>query len=291
MGADRSLRGPGWRLGQALILALILGLIAGTARARTGVQAGDRFIVLQSTTSTRNSGLLDAILPVFEAETGIQVRVVAVGTGQALKNARNGDGDVVLVHARPDEEAFVAQGYGVERFDLMYNDFVIVGPAGDPAGIAGMDDAVAALARIARARAVFVSRGDDSGTHKAERRLWRLAGVDVDAVSGTWYRETGAGMGTTLNIAIGMNGYVMSDRASWLAFGRKLAHRVLVEGDARLFNQYGVILVNPVRNPGVRATDGQRFIDWLLSPRGQRLIAAFRVAGRQVFFPNAAPRD
>ncbi len=291
MGAGGMRRGWGRRLGLALIVGLAAGLVAGLARAQVGGETGDRFIVLQSTTSTRNSGLLDAILPVFEAETGIQVRVVAVGTGQALKNARNGDGDVLMVHARRAEEAFVAEGYGVERFDLMYNDFVIVGPPEDPAGVAGMDDAVAALARIARAGAVFVSRGDDSGTHKAERRLWRLAGVDVDAVSGTWYRETGAGMGTTLNIAIGMNGYAISDRASWLAFGRKLAHRVLVEGDARLFNQYGVILVNPARNPGVRAADGQRFIDWLLSPRGQGLIAAFRVAGRQVFFPNAAPRD
>ncbi len=249
--------------------------------------AGEHFIVLQSTTSTRNSGLLDAILPIFRAESGIEVRVVAVGTGQAIKNAVRGDGDVLMVHAKPSEIEFVAQGWGVERFDLMYNDFVIIGPATDPAEVSGMDNVVAALLQIAASGAVFVSRGDDSGTHKAERRLWREGDVDVAAASGGWYRETGAGMGATLNIAIEMGGYVMADRASWISFGRKVEHVVLVQGDARLFNQYGIILVNPARHPAVRAKAGQIFVDWLIGAPGQAAIADFRVAGQQLFFPNA----
>lgn len=247
----------------------------------------DRFIILQSTTSTRNSGLLDAILPVFEAETGIQVRVVGVGTGQAIKNARNGDGDVLMTHDRAAEQAFVDQGWGVERFDLMYNDFVIVGPDRDPAGVQGMEDVVAALGQIAVSGATFLSRGDNSGTHKAELRLWSEVGIDTVAESGEWYLETGAGMGTTLNIAVEMGGYTISDRASWVAFANKVSHRILVQGDERLFNQYGVILVNPARNQNVRAKDGQKFLDWLLSVPGQSQIAAFRVNGQQVFFPNA----
>ena len=266
------------------MLRLVIGLLLAMAGA---AWAADEFIVLQSTTSTRNSGLLDAILPMFEAETGIEVRVVAVGTGQAIRNAMNGDGDVLLVHARDAEEAFVADGWGVERFDLMYNDFVIVGPGADPAGVAGMGDVVEVIAKIAASGKVFVSRGDDSGTHKAELRLWEASGVDVAAASGGWYRETGAGMGATLNIAIGMDGYVMSDRASWVAFGFKNRHRILVEGDARLFNQYGVILVNPARHPRVKADAGQVFLDWLLGARGQRFIGAFEVGGQQLFVPNA----
>ena len=249
--------------------------------------AQDDFILVQSTTSTQNSGLFDHILPVFEAETGIAVRVVAVGTGQAIRNAANGDGDVLFVHAKPAEARFVADGHGVERFDVMYNDFVIVGPADDPAGVAGMTDATAALARIAAAEATFASRGDDSGTHKAELRLWEGTGTDVAGASGTWYRETGSGMGATLNTGIAMGAYVMTDRATWTAFGNKGDHAVLVEGDPALFNQYGIILVNPDRHPNVKAEAGQRFVDWVVSEDGQAAIAGFRLDGQQVFFPNA----
>lgn len=272
-------------LGRTL-LGLAVAASAGFGLA--DATAGDRFIIVQSTTSTQNSGLLDAILPVFEDRTGIEVRVVAVGTGQAIRNARNGDGDVLLVHARPSEEAFVADGWGVERFDVMYNDFVVVGPASDPAAIGGMSDAVAALERIADAGAPFASRGDDSGTHRAELRLWDQTGVDVAEASGTWYRETGSGMGATLNTGTGMGAYVLTDRATWIAFGNKGDHRILVEGDPKLFNQYGVILVNPDRHPTVKAADGQAFIDWLIGTDGQEAIAAYTIDGQQLFFPNAA---
>ena len=258
---------------------------AGTAAAQ------DRFIIVQSTTSTRNSGLYDHILPAFSEKTGIEVRVVAVGTGQAIRNAANGDGDVLLVHARAAEERFVADGHGVARFDLMYNDFVIVGPPADPAGVAGMTDAVAALAKVAGAGAPFASRGDDSGTHQAELGLWKEAGIDVEAASGGWYRETGSGMGTTLNIGIGMGAYVMTDRATWSSFGNKGAHRIVVEDDPRLFNQYGVILVNPERHPNVKADLGGQFVEWILSEEGRAAIASYRVDGRQLFFPNAGHRS
>ncbi|SLN46843.1 PBP superfamily domain protein [Falsiruegeria litorea R37] len=251
------------------------------------VQAADPFIVVQSTTSTQNSGLFDAILPWFEAETGIDVRVVAVGTGQAIRNARNGDGDVLLVHAKPAEEAFVTQGWGVSRQDVMYNDFVIVGPKDDPAGIRGGSSATAALKAIAEAKAIFASRGDDSGTHKAELRQWAATGVDVAQASGSWYRETGSGMGATLNVAAGMAAYTLTDRATWLAFGNAHGLEILVEGDPRLFNQYGVILVNPDKHPNVRAETGQRFIDWLVGPDGQAAIANYKLDGEQLFFPNA----
>ena len=272
----------------ALIFHKILTLTLMFVLSAVGpVAAGENFIVLQSTTSTRNSGLLDAILPIFEEKSGIEVRVVAVGTGQAIKNAVRGDGDVLMVHAKASEIEFVAQGWGVERFDLMYNDFVIIGPVADPVDVSGMDNVVAALLRIAASGAVFVSRGDDSGTHKAELRLWREADVNVAAASGGWYRETGAGMGTTLNIAIEMGAYVMADRASWISFGHKVDHVVLVQGDERLFNQYGVILVNPERHPAVKEKSGQIFVDWLIGAQGQAAIAAFRVAGQQLFFPNA----
>ena len=267
-------------LGLVAALPVVFGPIGSAA-------APDRFIVVQSTTSTRNSGLYDHILPAFVEKTGIEVRVVAVGTGQAIRNAANGDGDVLLVHARSAEEQFVADGYGVARFDVMYNDFVIVGPPSDPAGVAGMADAVAALAKIAGAEAPFVSRGDDSGTHKAELRLWHGTGADVEAASGGWYRETGSGMGATLNIGIGMSAYVMTDRATWASFGSKRDHRIVVEGDPRLFNQYGIILVNPERRPNVKADLGRQFIDWVLSEEGQAAIASHRVDGRQLFFPNA----
>ena len=245
------------------------------------------FITMQSTTSTQNSGLLDAILPQFEEETGIEVRVVAVGTGQALENARRGDGDVLLVHARPDEEAFVAEGFGTERRDVMYNDFVIVGPEDDPAGVAGMADASEALRAIAEARAPFLSRGDDSGTHKAELALWDEAGVDAQAASGTWYREAGQGMGATLNVGLGMDAYVLTDRATWVAHGEKGEHEILLEGDPALFNQYGVIPVSPERHPNVKADAARAFVDWITGADGQAAIAAFRVDGQQLFFPNA----
>jgi tungstate transport system substrate-binding protein len=263
-------------------------LLLATAAALATPAFADDFILVQSTTSTQNSGLFDHLLPQFEAETGIEVRVVAVGTGQAIRNASNGDGDVLLVHAKPAEEAFVAAGHGVARHDVMYNDFVIVGPAADPAGVAGQGDVSTALAAIAAAEAPFASRGDDSGTHKAELRLWQTTAVDVAAASGGWYRETGAGMGATLNIGVAMGAYVMTDRATWIAFGNKGDHAVLVEGDPRLFNQYGIILVDPARHPGVRAEAGQRFVDWVLSDEGQAAIAAFEVDGQQLFFPNAA---
>ncbi len=268
-------------IGAIASATLALGAMVAPATAE------ENFIVVQSTTSTQNSGLLDAILPAFTEESGIEVRVVAVGTGQAIKNAENGDGDVLLVHAKPAEEKFVASGGGVERFDVMYNDFVVVGPAADPAGVAGMKDAEAALGKIAAAKAPFASRGDDSGTHKAELRLWKDAGIDLAAASGGWYRETGSGMGATLNTGIGMGAYVLTDRATWISFGNKGDHTVVVEGDPELFNQYGVILVNPDRHPAVKADAGQAFIDWLTGDEGQAAIANYRVDGQQLFFPNA----
>ncbi|MGV6846956.1 MAG: substrate-binding domain-containing protein [Marinibacterium sp.] len=277
-------RCPGW-FRAVLFCALAAPGLTATSPAR----AGQEVIIVQSTTSTENSGLFDAILPQFEAASGIDVRVVAVGTGQAIRNAERGDGDVLFVHAKSAEEAFVAKGFGVERFDVMYNDFVLVGPDSDPAGIAGMSDAAAALAAIAEKQAVFASRGDDSGTHKAERRLWSRAGVVPDGASGTWYRETGSGMGATLNIAIAMGAYALTDRGTWIAFGNKGRHRILVEGDPALFNQYGVTLVNPRRHPRVNARAGQVFVDWILSEPGQSAIAAYRVNGQQLFFPNARP--
>lgn len=261
-------------------------LLAGLLSASAAFAA--EFIVVQSTTSTQNSGLFDHIIPMFTEKTGIQVRVVAVGTGQALKNARNGDGDVLLVHAKSSEEKFVAEGYGVKRSDLMYNDFVIVGPKSDPAGVRGMRDATAALGKLAEARATFASRGDDSGTHKKELRLWKQTEVDPVKASGTWYRETGSGMGATLNTAAGLGAYTMSDRATWIAFKNKGDLKILVEGDERLFNQYGIILVNPDKHPHVKAKAGQMFIDWLLGDEGQRAIGSYRMNGQQLFFPNAA---
>ena len=276
-------------IGRRALLGLAVAAVAGFGS--TAPAAGDdEFIVVQSTTSTRNSGLYDHILPMFTEQTGIEVRVVAVGTGQALRNAANGDGDVLLVHARPAEEQFVADGHGVDRTDLMYNDFVIVGPSSDPAGVAGMTDVVAALAKIAKARAPFASRGDDSGTHMAELGLWKEAGVDVKAASGGWYRETGSGMGATLNTGIGMGAYVMADRATWTSFGNKGSHRITVAGDPKLFNQYGIILVNPEKHPHVKSALGRQFIDWMLSEEGEAAIASFKVDGQQLFFPSAQRR-
>jgi len=253
------------------------------------VRAEAPFIIMQSTTSTQNSGLLDYLLPLFKAATGIDVRVIAVGTGQALSNARNGDGDVLLVHARDAEEEFVAAGFGVARHDVMYNDFVIVGPDSDPAGIHGMQDAAAALQKLAAHRAMFVSRADDSGTHARELDLWRRAGVDARAASGDWYRETGSGMGATLNAAIGMGAYVLTDRATWISFGNRQGFDILVQDDPLLFNQYGVIMVNPERHPHVKVAEVRRFMNWILGPDGQQAIAGFRSNDLQLFFPNAAP--
>jgi len=269
------------------LVAAIAGLCLLALPAQLG--AGDRFIIVQSTTSTQNSGLFEHILPLFTKKTGIEVRVVAVGTGQALKNAQNGDGDVVLVHSKPDEEKFVADGWGVQRQDVMYNDFIIVGPADDPAKIAGGKDAAKALKAIAEAAAPFASRGDDSGTHKMELKLWKEAGVDPAPASGKWYLETGSGMGATLNTAVGKRAYVLTDRATWFSFANKDDFRILVEGDPELFNQYGVILVNPAKHKKVKAVEGQAFIDWLTGPEGQAAIAGFKIDAEQLFFPNARP--
>ncbi|GIL00185.1 MAG: tungsten ABC transporter substrate-binding protein [Alphaproteobacteria bacterium] len=265
--------------------ALTMGLAAAMPAGEAGAQQPS--ILVQSTTSTANSGLYEYLLPIFTQATGIKVNVVAVGTGQAIRNARNCDGDVLLVHARPAEEQFVADGYGVARFDLMYNDYVIVGPDDDPAAIAGGTDAAKALAAIAASKAGFASRGDDSGTHQKELELWRRAGIDPTTGSGDWYRATGSGMGATLNIGIGMGAYVLTDRATWASFRNKGDFRIMVEGDRALFNQYGVTLVSADRCPNVRIAAGQRFVDWLVSDAGQQAIAAFRVDGEQLFFPNA----
>jgi tungstate transport system substrate-binding protein len=270
---------------------LILVAAAGLAVSLVAhAQAQQRVLTVASTTSTQNSGLFDHILPQFFAQTGIEVRVVAVGTGQAIRLAERGDADVLLVHHEPSERRFVAEGFGVQRHDVMYNDFVIVGPEDDPAGIAGMRHASDAMRRIGEAKATFASRGDDSGTHKQERALWQAAEKDVADASGDWYRETGSGMGATLNTARALGAYTLTDRATWISFANKGDLKVLVEGDARLYNPYGVILVNPERHPHVNAEAGQTFIDWLTSAAGQRAIASYRVDGNQLFFPSAAGR-
>lgn len=265
-----------------VVLAALLGLGPTSASL-----AQERFITVASTTSTEQSGLFDHILPMFEEDTGITVRVVAQGTGQALETGRRGDADVLFVHDTPAEERFVADGFAPRRHDVMYNDFVIVGPASDPAGIAGGRDAVAALRKVSEAGAPFASRGDDSGTHKAERRLWALAGVDPTAAPGGWYRETGSGMGPTLNTAAAMDAYALADRGTWLSFRNRRDLGIVVEGDGRLFNQYGVMQVSPERHPHVKADLAAGFVDWLLSERGRRAIASFTVDGEQLFFPNA----
>lgn len=264
-----------------IVLCLVRGAAAATATA-----AGAPFITLASTTSTQNSGLFDYILPKFKAATGIAVRVVAVGTGAALRLARNGDADVLLVHHQPSEEAFVAAGFGIARHAVMYNDFVIAGPAADPAAAAKTTNAAAALARIARRRAPFVSRGDDSGTHKRELSLWAQAGIDVAVHSGTWYRETGSGMGATLNTAAAMGAYTMTDRGTWLSFRNRRDLKIVLQGDPWLRNQYGVILVSPLRHGHVKSRPGKRFIDWLLSGPGKAAIAGYKIGGRQLFYPN-----
>jgi tungstate transport system substrate-binding protein len=263
------------------LLAIGLGLTVGPALGQ------DKFITVASTTSTENSGLFGYLLPMFQDETGIEVRVVAVGTGQAIELARNGDADVLFVHHKTSEEHFVADRFGVERHDVMYNDYVVVGPASDPAGVKGSKDVVDAMGKIAGAEAPFASRGDDSGTHKAELALWDEAGIDVAGASGTWYRETGSGMGPTLNTAGGMDAYALTDRGTWLSFENRQNLEIAVEGDPRLFNQYGIILVSPEKHPHVKADLGQTFIDWVLSDEGQEAIGAFEINGQRAFFPNA----
>ena len=270
------------RIRQLLASALLCGISAS-------VPAAQDSIVIQSTTSTANSGLYDYLLPLFEETHGIKVNVVAVGTGQAIRNAMRGDGDVLLVHAESDEKQFVADGWGVERFDLMFNDFVLVGPAADPAGLEEADSVGEALTRISLLGKFFASRGDDSGTHKKELALWRSAGIDPSEASGGWYRETGSGMGATLNVAVGMNAYCLTDRATWISFANKQGLRVLYEDDPPLFNQYGIILVDSKKHPHVRAKAGQAFVDWMIGKAGQTAIANFRRSGQQLFFPNASP--
>jgi tungstate transport system substrate-binding protein len=259
------------------LVALLAALTAFAAPAQ------DRYITVASTTSTEQSGLFGYLLPVFAQKTGIRVRVVALGTGQALDLARRGDADVVFVHAKAAEEKFLAEGHGVRRYPVMYNDFVLIGPGSDPARIAGGRDILAALKK----KAPFVSRGDKSGTHMAELDLWKAAGIDLDKARGPWYRDTGQGMGPALNTAAAMNAYLLADRATWLAFRNRGELAILVEGDRRLFNPYGVMLVSPDRHPAVKKDLGQAFIDWLVSPEGQKTIADYRINGEQLFFPNA----
>ena len=262
-------------------VALILMLCA------LAVNAQERFITVASTTSTEQSGLFGYLLPIFQEKSGIQVRVVALGTGQALDLARRGDADVVFVHAKAAEEKFLAEGEGVKRYPVMYNDFVLIGPKSDPAGIAGGKDILEALKRIRTAQAPFVSRGDRSGTHMAELALWQDAGIDLDKSKGPWYRDTGQGMGPALNTASSMNAYLLADRGTWLAFKNRGELTILVEGDKRLFNQYGVMLVNPEKHPTVKKELGQTFVDWLVSPDGQKAIAGYKIGGEQLFYPDA----
>jgi tungstate transport system substrate-binding protein len=247
------------------------------------VHAQQDYITVASTTSTEQSGLFKHLLPIFEKKTGIQVRVVALGTGQALDMGKRGDADVVFVHAKPLEEKFVAEGFGVRRYEVMYNDFVLIGPKSDPAHVAGGKDAVRAFQQIQKARAPFVSRGDRSGTHFAELALWKAAGIDIAAQKAPWYRETGSGMGPALNTASGMNAYILADRGTWLSFKNRGELAILVEGDKRLFNQYGIILVRQ----SAKKDMGQAFIDWIVSTAGQDAIAAYQIGGQQLFFPNA----
>jgi len=262
-------------------------MLVALATTTAPVAADEPFIVVASTTSTEQSGLFAHLLPAFEADTGIKVRVVAVGTGQALDIGRRGDADVVFVHARSAEEKFLAEGQGVKRYPVMYNDFVLIGPKSDPAKVAGGHDIVAAFQKIEASKLPFVSRGDRSGTHIAELELWKTAGIDIYKAKGPWYRDTGQGMGPALNTAASMNAYILADRGTWLSFKNRGDLEIVVEGDKRLFNQYGVMLVNPEKHPNVKQDLGQKFIDWLVSPRGQSVIASYKIDGQQLFFPNA----
>lgn len=269
-------------LTRRLLIAATASLVfAGNALAQ------EKSIVVASTTSTQDSGLFGHILPMFKAKTGIDVKVVAQGTGQALDTGRRGDADVVFVHAKPAEEKFVAEGFGVKRYPVMYNDFILVGPKGDPAGIKGAKDIVAALTAIKAKGADFISRGDKSGTHQAELNLWKVAGIDIARDKGPWYKEIGQGMGAALNTASASNAYVLADRGTWLSFKNRGDLMIAVEGDKRLFNQYGVMLVNPAKHPSVKKDLGQQFIDWLVSSEGQKAIADYKINGEQLFYPNA----
>ncbi len=268
---------------RTLIAIAAATLLAGASAA----PAQDKSIVVSSTTSTQDSGLFGHILPLFKAKTGITVKVVSQGTGQALDTGRRGDADVVFVHAKQQEEKFIADGQGVKRHPVMYNDFVIIGPKGDPAKIKDVKDVAEALKTIKTKQAVFISRGDRSGTHSAELALWKAVGIDIAKDKGPWYKEIGQGMGAALNTASASNGYVLSDRATWINFKNKGDLVIAVEGDQRLFNQYGVMLVNPAKHPNVKKEHGQAFIDWLVSPEGQKAIADYKINGQQLFFPNA----
>ena len=267
-------------------LAFALALWVSAAAGYAPAIAEDRSIVVASTTSTQDSGLFGYLLPIFKAKTGIEVKMIAQGTGQALDTARRGDADVVFVHAKSQEEKFLAEGFGVKRFDVMYNDFVLIGPMDDPAGLKGKDIETA-LKTIQAKGTPFVSRGDRSGTHAAELALWKQAGINIAAAKGPWYREIGQGMGAALNAASGMNGYVLSDRGTWISFKNRGDLQIVVEGDKRLFNQYGVMLVNPEKYPSVKKELGQAFVDWLVSPEGQAAIAGYKIDGEQLFFPDA----
>ena len=270
-----------------LVRALMTFIVAGLCVA-TPAAAQDKSIVVASTTSTQDSGLFGHILPLFKAKTGIEVRVVSQGTGQALDTGRRGDADVVFVHAKPAEEKFISEGWATKRYPVMYNDFVLIGPSADPAGIKGSADIAAALNAIKAKGLPFISRGDKSGTHQAELQLWSLAGIDINAAKGQWYKEIGQGMGAALNTAAASNAYVLADRGTWLSFKNRGDLAIVVEGDKRLFNQYGVMLVSPLKHTHVKKEYGQAFIDWLISPDGQKAIAEYKIGGQQLFFPNAS---
>jgi tungstate transport system substrate-binding protein len=267
--------------------ALTIALAALAAAVSVPVLAQEKSIVVASTTSTRDSGLFGHILPLFTAKTGIDVRVLAQGTGQALDTGRRGDADVVFLHAKPAEEKFLAEGQGVKRHPVMYNDFILVGPRSDPAGVKGTKDILAALKAIKVKNAVFMSRGDNSGTHMAELKLWKLADIDIAAENGRWYKDIGQGMGAALKAASAAGTYVLSDRGTWLSFKNKADLVIVVEGDKRLFNQYAVMLVNPEKHPSVKKELGQQFIDWIISPEGQKAIGDYKINGEQLFYPNA----
>ena len=270
----------------AILAVITTALVTGYVITNS-VLADNRTVLVQSTTSTANSGLYDYLLPQFESETDIKVNVVAVGTGQAIRNASNCDADVLLVHAKEAELKFVEGGFGVQRHDLMYNDFVLIGPEKDPAAIAEIEDVTTALNAIADSKSIFASRGDDSGTHKKEQGLWQQSSTDPTQHSGEWYRETGSGMGATLNIAVGMDAYTITDRATWINFKNRGDHKILVEGDDRLFNQYGIVLVNNNKCPHSNTKSGERFVNWMISDTGQSLIASYKLKEQQLFYPNA----
>ncbi|MEC7789892.1 MAG: substrate-binding domain-containing protein [Pseudomonadota bacterium] len=271
------------------IFLCLITILASQVFIPWSANASERFIVVASTTSTENSGLYSFVLPRFSEQTGIEVRVVAVGTGQALHIAQNGDADVLLVHHRPSEDQFISQGYGVTRYDLMYNDYILVGPRDDPASVLSAANVIGAVQRIATNKSLFISRGDDSGTHKKEMELWNQSGIDTTKVGNGWYQETGRGMGGTLNMASALDAYTLSDRATWLKFGNKGRLDILFQSDPPLFNPYGIILVNPKKHPHIKTRDGQTFIEWMLSEAGQTLIADYRILGQQAFFPTAKP--